>query len=41
MRKALQDEQQRADKLLRQQSLEKECMDLEEKISEYKQRIWD
>ena len=41
MRKALQDEQQRADKLLRQASLEKHCQELEEQISDYKQRIWD
>ena len=36
MRKALQDEQQRADKLLRQASLEKHCNELEEQISDYK-----
>lgn len=41
MRKALQDEQQRADKLLRQASLEKHCNELEEQISDYKQLIWD
>lgn len=41
MRKALQDEQQRADKLLRQASLEKHCNELEEQISDYKQAIWE
>ncbi len=41
MRKALQDEQQRADKMLRQGSLEKQCAELDEQISDYKQRIWD
>ena len=41
MRKALQDEQQRADKMLRQGSLQKQVDELDEQISDLKQAIWD
>lgn len=41
MRKALQSEQNKAEKLLQLASLEKRCQDKEEEIADEKQKIWD